>query len=517
MREKSWPKTGLSVNLGSLFEEDIMQYTLTTQPLDTLESDCVIVGAFQGGSLSASAKQIDAQMKGALKKIQNQGDFGGNVGESLLLPLPTGLTCKRVLLVGYGKPEGNRLLDFRKLIRTTLSAVKSSGAKKITWALDEFPVTEQALAWKIQRAINLAAEVVYQFNEFKSTPAPKLSLKTLEFWLPKTALSPAVKAALHQGTAIAKGMDFTRNLANRPANFCTPTHLAKEAMKISKEYAKMECKILDEKDMEKLGMGSLLSVSHGSREPAKLIILEYKGRDKKTAPHILVGKGITFDTGGISLKPGAAMDEMKFDMCGAASVLGTLLAAAELKLPLNIIGVVASAENMPGGSATKPGDIVTSMSGQTIEILNTDAEGRLVLCDALTYIERYKPASVIDIATLTGAMRITLGNYACGLFGNNPKLQTQLQTASVHSDEAVWPFPVPDELQETLDSNFADIANIGNGTAGSITAACFLSRFTQKYPWAHLDIASIAYNTGKAKGATARPVPLLVQYLVERC
>jgi leucyl aminopeptidase len=325
-----------------------------------------------------------------------------------------------------------------------------------------------------------------------------------------------IETAVAQGQAIAKGKQFTKTLGNLPGNICTPSYLAEQAQQFAKSYKSVSTSILDEKQMEELGMGSLLSVSAGSAEPAKLIVMNYKGGKKDEAPQVLVGKGITFDTGGISLKPGAAMDEMKYDMCGAASVFGTLLAVAELNLPINVVGIIAAAENMPSGVATKPGDIVTTLSGKTVEILNTDAEGRLVLCDALTYAEMFNPAAIIDIATLTGACIIALGHHTSAVLSNQNTLAQQIIKAGDASADAAWQLPMGEQYQEQLKSNFADIANIGGRPAGTITAACFLSRFTEGQRWAHLDIAGTAWVSGNNKGATGRPVPLLTQYLLDR-
>jgi leucyl aminopeptidase len=310
-------------------------------------------------------------------------------------------------------------------------------------------------------------------------------------------------------------MKLTKDLGNLPGNICTPTYLAEQARKLAETY-KLKATVLEEKDMEKLGMLSLLSVTRGSRQPAKLITLEYHGGDKKQKPVVLVGKGLTFDSGGISLKPGATMDEMKYDMCGAASVLGTMQAIAEMGLKLNVVAVIPSSENMPDGAASKPGDIVKSMAGLTIEILNTDAEGRLILCDALTYAARFEPDTVVDIATLTGACVIALGGVASGLFSNQDELARELAEAGEYSNDRAWHMPLWDDYQEQLDSNFADMQNIGGREAGSITAACFLSRFTKNYRWAHLDIAGTAWKSGKDKGSTGRPVPLLTRYLIQR-
>jgi leucyl aminopeptidase len=340
-------------------------------------------------------------------------------------------------------------------------------------------------------------------------------LKRLNLNIAKKGELAAGEQAIKQGLAIGEGMNLARDLGNLPSNVCTPSYLAGQAMELAKSHG-LKCEVLDQRDMEKLGMGALLSVARGSREPAKLIVLKFEGAEKKQRPIVLVGKGITFDTGGISLKPAAEMDEMKFDMCGAASVLGSLKAAALLKLPLNVIGIIPTTENMPGGNATKPGDIITSFSGQTIEILNTDAEGRLILCDALTYAERFEPAVVVDVATLTGACVIALGHVASGLFSNDDQLAKELLRAGETAQDRAWQMPLWDDYQEQLGSNFADFANIGGRPAGSVTAACFLSRFTKKYSWAHLDIAGTAWKTGKEKGATGRPVPLLTQFLIDR-
>jgi leucyl aminopeptidase len=360
-----------------------------------------------------------------------------------------------------------------------------------------------------------AAESGYRADSLKSKPAKPARLAHVTF---ATLDKPAagLKSVIEQSAAVARGMALTKDLGNLPGNICTPTYLAAKALALGKAHKSIKATVLEEKDMQKLGMGSFLSVTRGSAQPAKLITLEYRGGDKKQKPIALVGKGITFDSGGISLKPGADMDEMKYDMCGAASVLGTMQAIAEMGLKLNVVGVIPSCENLPSGTATKPGDIVTSMSGQTIEILNTDAEGRLILCDALTYTAKFHPDTVIDIATLTGACVIALGNVASGLFSNEDKLAQELLAAGEQAHDRAWQLPLWDDYQPLLDSNFADMQNIGGRAGGTITAACFLSRFTKDYRWAHLDIAGTANKSGKDKGATGRPVPLLTQYLINR-
>jgi leucyl aminopeptidase len=379
------------------------------------------------------------------------------------------------------------------------------------------PVKDRDYAWKLHQAVITLEDSFYTFEQTKSQKKQsRPAFEKMSLMVPEQESKSALRQALIAGEAISAGMSFAKDLGNLPGNICTPSYLAEQAKTIKKGNSKIELKVLDEPDMEKQGMGALLSVSRGSDQPAKLIILEYQGGAKETKPIVLVGKGITFDTGGISIKPSPAMDEMKFDMCGAASVLGVILACARMELAVNLVGIVASAENMPGGRASRPGDIVTSLSGQTIEILNTDAEGRLVLCDALTYAERFEPTAVIDIATLTGACIIALGHHPSGLMSNHEPLAKELLAAGLSSGDRVWELPLWEEYQEELDSNFADMANVGSRSAGSITAACFLSRFTKKYHWAHLDIAGTAARSGKEKGATGRPVPLLCQYLMDR-
>ena len=374
-------------------------------------------------------------------------------------------------------------------------------------------------AWALRTAVLSIRESLYRSDELKSKKdAPKGGVKKLAIATDLTSAA-AAKATLGISLAQANGMDLAKTLGNLPPNICTPTYLASTAKKIAKEF-KLGIEVLDRKQLEALKMGSFLSVTNGSDQPPKFIVLKHMGGKAKAAPVVLVGKGITFDTGGISLKPGSGMDEMKYDMCGAASVLGTFRAIAEMKLKLNVIGVIPTCENMPSGSATRPGDIVTSMSGQTIEILNTDAEGRLILCDALTYVERFKPEVVVDIATLTGACVTALGHHNSGLFTRHDdahdELANELLAAGKESNDTAWRMPIEDSYQEQLKSNFADIANIGGPPGGSITAACFLERFTRKYTWAHLDIAGTAWKSGAAKGATGRPVPLLTSFLINR-
>jgi leucyl aminopeptidase len=443
----------------------------------------------------------------------------GKAGAVRLLHGVPNTACERVLLLGLGKEEEFNEKKYRDSIRAAFKALKETGAADATFFLTGVPVGNRDTDWKVSQTVVVAMEGAYRFDRLKSKvdeTLPHLRKITLGITSGEAADITTAESSLQQGIAIAEAMNLTKDLGNLAPNICTPTYLAEQASGIAKTY-KLKATILDQKDIEKLGMGALLAVAKGSRQPPKLIVLEYWGaRSKKEKPVVLVGKGITFDTGGISLKPAAEMDEMKYDMCGAASVLGTMTAVAKMKLPSNVVGIIPTTENMPGGNATKPGDVVISMSGQTIEILNTDAEGRLILCDALTYAERYEPDTVIDIATLTGACVIALGHVASGLLSPDDELAEELLGAADQAGDAAWRLPLWDEYQEQLRSNFADVANVGGRPAGTITAACFLWRFTKKYRWAHLDIAGTAWKSGKEKGATGRPVPLLTQFLIER-
>ncbi len=490
-----------------------MKHALLTTPAAAKATDCIVVGVWTKSKLSAQAAALDEVLGGELGRIVATGDISGKIGDSLFVH-PRAGKAKRVLLVGCGDEGALDARNFRKLVNASIKAVLKSNAKDAVFTLAELPIKDRSTAWAVTLLVQECESASYQYDQTKSKKKPAYALGTLAVSIPAGANAKVKTDALKAGSAIAKGMHKARELGNLPGNVCTPSYLAKTATALGKSYRAISTKVLNETQMRSLGMGSLLSVSAGSKEEAKLIVMEYKGNAKTTSkPFVLVGKGITFDTGGISLKPGAAMDEMKFDMCGAASVIGTLTAVAELGLKINVVGVIAAAENMPSGTATKPGDIVTSMSGQTIEILNTDAEGRLVLCDALTYVERFKPQSVIDIATLTGAAVATFGDQTSALLSPDQALADELLEIGQETLDFAWQLPLWEEYQSLLDSNFADIANIGGPRAGTITAACFLSRFTKKYRWAHLDIAGTAWLSGAAKGATGRPVPLLVEYL----
>jgi leucyl aminopeptidase len=478
-------------------------------------TDCCVVGVFGGKKLSAPAAALDRLSEGHISRIVARGDMDGRPGTTLLLHDVKNLACARVLLVGLGDRDGFADKAFRRAIAAAVDALCGTGAAHAAIHLTELAVGRHDAGWRVMQAARIAGETAYRFSRMKSAPpSPAPLLQHVTFAVAKGELKPAAQG-LARGRALASGINFARDLGNLPGNVCTPAHLADEARRLAREH-RLKLKVLERDDMQKLGMHTLLSVAAGSSQPPKLIVLEYMAGPKSQKPVVLVGKGVTFDTGGISLKPAAEMDEMKFDMSGAGSVLGTLKALAEMKLPVNVVGIVPATENMPGGRATKPGDIVTSMSGQTVEILNTDAEGRLILCDALTYAERYQPAAVVDIATLTGACVIALGHVVSGLFANDDALAQELLKAGEASGDRAWHLPLHDEYQEQLRSNFADFANIGGRPAGAVTAACFLSRFTKKYKWAHLDVAGTAWKSGKDKGSTGRPVPLLTEFLLRR-
>lgn len=489
----------------------------TSNPV-RLVTDCLVIAVAAKNKFSAEAKEIDIASGKRLSSVLGNGDFDGSLGTSLMLQGLEGVKAKRVLLVGLGDKAKLSLKEARKLLVSIAKSLLSSQAKDAHLALASLALAGADHYWLAERLAQELEDASYSYSTTKSTKAKASALKSISLAAPKGTSKAKIDVAFANGVATGRGINCAKELGNLPGNICTPTYLAQQAIDLAKGKRALTVKVLSEKQMARLGMGSLLSVSAGSSQEAKLIVMEYKGAKVKPnadrpAPHMLVGKGITFDTGGISLKAGAAMDEMKFDMCGAASVIGTMAAVVNMDLPIDIVAIVAAAENMPSGKATKPGDVVTSMSGLTIEILNTDAEGRLVLCDALTYGERYKPASVIDVATLTGAAVATFGSHVTAMLSNDDALAAELSDCGNASLDRVWQLPLYDEYQHLLDSNFADIANIGGPRAGTITAACFLSRFTKKFKWAHLDIAGSAWNSGAAKGATGRPVSLLLEYL----
>jgi len=476
------------------------------------QTGCLVLAVQGGATLSRAAQTADKAAGGALRRALAGGDLAEKAGSTLLLRGVAGLGAERVLLLRLGERGKYDVAAFREALRGLGAALRGLGAKDAVLPVSDFAVGGRGLPWTVRHAILGIRDVFYRFDQLKTQKkpaAPALAAVTLA--ISGAPLTLQAQAALKEAVATADGTDFARTLGNLPANLCTPSHLADEARKLAAQY-KLGIEVLERRDMEKLGMGALLSVTRGSRQAPKLIVLRYHGASKKKKPLVLVGKGITFDTGGISLKPGADMDEMKFDMSGAGSVLGTIRALASMRAPVNVVGVVPTCENMPGGEASRPGDVVTTLSGQTVEILNTDAEGRLILCDALTYAARFDPEAVVDIATLTGACVIALGHVATGLFANDQKLADDIRAAGDDAWDRVWQMPLWEDYQEQLRSNFADMANIGGRPAGSVTAACYLARFTRKLKWAHLDIAGTAWRSGRDKGSTGRPVPLLVRF-----
>ena len=494
-----------------------MEFTIKSGSPEKQRSACVVVGVFDNRKLSLSAELIDRASNGYVSEIIRRGDMEGKLGATLLLHNVRGTLADRVLLVGLGKERDFRDKEFRQAIRSAVKLLNETGSYEAVIYLTEEKVKRREVAWRVEHAVVVAMDAVYRFDQMKSTPAEvRRPLRKLTLSVPQRSDLAAGEAAAARGLAISHGIELAKDLGNLPGNVCTPAYLGERALELAKEFPDVKATVLERAEIEQLGMGSFLSVTNGSEQPPRFIVLEYDQSQRKQRPLVIVGKGITFDTGGISLKPAPDMDHMKYDMCGAASVFGTFRAIAELKPKLNVVGLVPTCENMPSGRATKPGDIVKSMSGQTIEILNTDAEGRLILADALTYAERYEPEAVVDIATLTGAMVISLGHIAAGLFSNSDALARALVGAGDDAYDRAWQLPLWEDYQEGLTSNFADFANVAGRAGGSITAACFLSRFTKKYDWAHLDIAGVAYREGKEKGATGRPVPLLTTWLLSQ-
>lgn len=493
-----------------------MEFSIKSGSPEKQQSACIVVGIYESRKLSAAAEAVNKASGQHLSKVLASGDLEGKSGTTLLLHGVPGVAAARVLLVGLGKEKELKDKEYRSAVAAAIKALSETGAEDGALYLADLPVKKRDLAWNVRQAVIVARDTLYRFDVLKSKKDDtRRPLGKLSFHVAKRADVGVAEAALGEGYAIAEGQKLMRDLANLPGNHCTPTYLAEQALILGKELG-LEVEVLEKADMEKLGMNTLLAVAQGSHQPPKFIVFKYNGGTKGAKPVVLVGKGITFDTGGISLKPAAEMDEMKYDMSGAASVFGTLKTAALLQLKLNVVGVVAATENMPGGSAIKPGDIVTSMSGQTVEILNTDAEGRLILCDALTYVERFNPEVVVDIATLTGACVVALGNVATGLLANDDDLAEELLAAGQASYDRAWQLPLWDDYQELLKSPFADMANIGGRWGGTITAACFLARYTEKYKWAHLDIAGTSYRGNDKKGSTGRPVPLLTHFLIGR-
>lgn len=494
-----------------------MEFKSRTGQPTKARTQCLVTGVYDKKVLSDTSKKLDRASRGYISRIIKKGDMTGKIGTGLLLHEVPGIAADRLLLVGFGDKAEMDVAKYQKLIKSTISKLKTTNARNALLCLSEPEIKGKDARWKARQTAEIFAHTMYSFTNMKGKkPAKKPSLSRVEIHAANRTEQNTINKALVESSAIAKGVAAARDLGNTPSNICTPAYMARESRKLARDNKSITTTVLEEKDMKRLGMGALLSVGKGSAEPSKLIIMNYKGAPRSEQPYVIVGKGISFDSGGISLKPGASMGDMIYDMCGAASILGTMTAVADLKLPINVVGVITSAENMPSGNASKPGDIVKTMSGQTVEILNTDAEGRLVLCDALTYIGKFKPQTVIDVATLTGAIAIALGKHPSGLFANDDDLANDLQAAADASADRIWRLPIWEDYQTQLKSQFADFSNIGGREAGSITAACFLARFTKEYRWAHLDIAATGFSSSP-KGATGRPVPLLTQYLIDRC
>ena len=510
-----------------------MEFNIKNGNPQNQSADCVVVGVFEGNQLSDAASELELATNNALSNVLKNGDFDGKVGATLLLHQLAGIESTRVMLVGLGKPEELNVKHLRKSVRAVIKAmpkgvataslflaentVSETGADAITSDITSNEKNTAPAANILSKAAHLVEVIMdcaYQVNAIKAKKADANLLTQINIHV-ADAHAETAELGLKQGVSIAHGITLAKDLGNLPPNICTPIYLGEQAKLLATQYG-FKVEVLEKAEIEKLGMGSFLGVAQGSVEPPRLIVLQHLKGDINQKPVVLIGKGITFDTGGISLKPGGDMDEMKYDMCGAASVLGTFKAIGEMNLPINVVGIIPTCENMPDAGAIKPGDILTSMSGLTIEVLNTDAEGRLILCDAMTYAERFEPSAVVDIATLTGACVIALGHHPSGLFSNKDALAHDLLAAGEAAHDRAWRMPLWEEFQTQLDSNFADMANIGGRAGGSITAACFLSRFAKKYDWAHLDIAGTAWKSGKEKGGTGRPVALLTTFLIQR-
>lgn len=489
-----------------------LELELNRDAPDTAQTDCVVVGAFADNTLTPAAQALNVASGGRLTALIERGDISGKTGRTALLHDLPGVTAPRVLVIGLGEAAKFGVPQYLKAVGDAARALKGGAAAKAVFTLSEVAVKERDDAWNIRQAAIAANHAVYRYT---ATLGEANKAKNDNTGLKSLAISGDDKQALAQGQAIAAGVAFARELGNLPPNICNPAYLAQQAQEFAGRFDHAECEVLEREQMQQLGMGSLLAVSQGSANPPKLIVLKWNnGGDAK--PYVLVGKGITFDTGGINLKTQGGIEEMKYDMCGAATVMGTFVSAVGLQLPINLVVVVPAVENMPDGNSYRPSDVLTSMSGKTIEVGNTDAEGRLILCDALTYAQRFEPQALLDVATLTGACVVALGKYAAGLMSKHEDLSAELLAAGENVFDRAWPLPLWDEYQSLLDSTFADVYNIGGRWAGAITAGCFLARFTEGQRWAHLDIAGVANDDGKRGMATGRPVGLLSQWLLDQ-
>lgn len=494
-----------------------MEFNVKSGSPEKQRSACIVVGVFEPRRLSGVAEQLDKVSEGYLSNLLRRGDLEGKAGQTLLLHHVPNILSERVLLVGCGKERELDERQYKQIIEKTIHTLNETGSMEAVCFLSELHVKGRDTYWKIRLAVEAAQAGLYTFNQLKSRKEePRRPLRKLVFNVQTRRELSLGERAIQHGLAVSTGVRSCRDVANMPPNICTPSYLAEQAQAVAADYDNLSVTTVGEAEMEALGMNAYLAVGRGSEHESILTLMHYQGGAAEQAPLVLVGKGLTFDSGGISIKPAANMDEMKYDMGGAASILGVMHALAELQLPINVIGAIAGCENMPDGKAFRPGDILTTMSGQTVEVLNTDAEGRLVLCDTLTYVERFEPDAVIDVATLTGACVVALGAHASGLMSGHNPLAHELLNASDQSGDRAWRLPLWDDYQEQLNSPFADFSNLGGKEAGTITAACFLSRFTKKYHWAHLDIAGTAWRGGSKKGSTGRPVPMLTQFLLNR-
>jgi leucyl aminopeptidase len=494
-----------------------MEFGVKSGSPEKQRSACIVVGVFEPRRLTPVAEQLDAISEGYISNLIRRGDLEGKAGQMLLLHHVPNVLSERVLLVGCGKERELNERQYKQIVAKTIRTLNETGSMEAVSFLTELHVKGRDTYWKVRQAVEAANDSVYTFLQLKTKKGePRRPLRKMVFNLSTRKELSVGERAIEHAEAISKGVKVAKDVSNMPPNICNPLYLNEQAAELVSGYDSLSLETVNEADMKTLKMESYLAVGRGSVNESMMSIIHHKGANEGDAPVVLVGKGLTFDSGGISIKPSDSMDEMKYDMCGASAVLGVMHTVAELNLPLNIIGVVAGCENMPDANAYRPGDILTTMSGQTVEVLNTDAEGRLVLCDALTYVERYEPDVVLDIATLTGACVIALGKHATAVLSQHNPLAHEIINASEQSSDKAWRMPLWDEYQEQIESPFADMANLGGRPAGTITAACFLSRFTRKYNWAHLDIAGTAWVSGAKKGATGRPVPMLAQFLMNK-
>ncbi|MCY7296691.1 leucyl aminopeptidase [Alteromonas sp. a30] len=494
-----------------------MEFSVKSGSPEKQRSACIVVGVFEPRRFTSVAEQLDNISDGYLSNLLRRGDLEGKAGQMLLLHHVPNVLSERVLLVGCGKERELDERQYRQIIRKTINTLNETGSMEAVCFLTELHVKGRDTYWKVRHAVETTNDTLYSFTTMKSKKdEARRPLRKMVFNVPTRRELTTGEKAIEHGLAISAGIKTAKDVSNMPPNVCNPAYLYEQAKSLETEYQNLSVEAVDEAQMAELGMNSYLSVGRGSANESIMTVMNYKGGVPGQNPIVLVGKGLTFDSGGISIKPGEAMDEMKYDMCGASGVLGTMHAIVQMQLPINVVGVLAGCENMPDANAYRPGDILTTMSGQTVEVLNTDAEGRLVLCDALTFVERFEPEAVIDVATLTGACVVALGKHASGVMSNHNPLAHELINASEQSSDKAWRLPLWDEYQEQIESPFADIANLGGRDAGTITAACFLSRFTKKYHWAHMDIAGTAWVGGKQKGATGRPVAMLSQYLMNK-